>query len=71
MHEYKMKRVGDSVNIGTHPLPAWTRALWRLVPSKGIIIKHQRGLYTFGAGLPDDEIRYLYSLIRRSLAGKM
>lgn len=71
MHEYKMKRVGDSVNTGTHPLPAWARTLWRLAPSKGITVKHKSGLYTFGAGLPDDEIRYLYSLIRRSLAGKL
>jgi hypothetical protein len=28
----------------------------------------QSGLYTFGAGLPDEEVGYLYSFIKRALA---
>jgi hypothetical protein len=42
----------------------------RLAKSKGVTLKHRGGLYTFAAGLPDDEVKYLYSVIRRALAGR-
>lgn len=53
------------------PLPGWAMALTRLGKSKGVTLKHRGGLYTFAAGLPDDEVRYLYSLIRQALAGRV
>ena len=39
----------------------------RLVASKGITVKCRKGLFTFGAGLPDDEVRYLHALVVRAL----
>ncbi len=56
----------DSVGSGK-PSPRWIDALARLSQSKGITIKHRRGVFTFGSNLPDEEIKYLYSLIRRAL----
>ena len=50
--------------------PMKTFSLMSLKKSKGVTIKHQRGLYTFGAGLPDDEVIYLYGLVCQALAGK-
>jgi len=63
-----MNASGDSALRPVRPIPVWAAALARLSKSKGITIKHRRGLYTFGAGLPDEEIKYLYSLVRRALA---
>ncbi|PKN70001.1 MAG: hypothetical protein CVU43_18295 [Chloroflexi bacterium HGW-Chloroflexi-5] len=71
IHQYRMKRPGAMVNTGTRPLPAWAKMLSRLGQSKGVAVKHRGGIYTFGAGLPDDEIKYLYSLILRAIAGKI
>jgi hypothetical protein len=48
--------------------PAWLRALGSLATSKGITVKSRSGLVTFGAGLPDDEIRYLWAIISSTLA---
>lgn len=62
-----MKSSADNTVRPMRPLPSWAAALASLARSKGITIKHRRGLYTFGAGLPDEEVKYLYSLIRRSL----
>jgi hypothetical protein len=42
--------------------------LSRWVPSPGITVKSRRGLITFGAGLPEDELRYLHSVLRSALA---
>jgi hypothetical protein len=39
-------------------------AVSQLVHPAAITIKTQRGLTTFGQGLADDEIRYVYSLVR-------
>ena len=51
-------------------LPSWLlTALRRLAKSKGIIVKCRNGLVVFGAGLPDEEIRYLYAVVGRALAG--
>jgi len=49
--------------------PRWLSALRRLVPSKGIIVKSRSGLISFGAGLPDEEIRYLHAVVARALGG--
>jgi hypothetical protein len=49
-------------------LPAWLLSgLRRLAKSKGIVVKCRNGLVTLGAGLPDEEIRYLYALVARAL----
>lgn len=49
-------------------LPSWLLAgLRSLARSKGIIVKCRTGLVTFGAGLPDDEVRYLYAVVLRAL----
>ncbi|SEL99189.1 hypothetical protein SAMN04489760_10236 [Syntrophus gentianae] len=58
--------------FGTQPPvpPRWLKALNRLNKSQGVIVKHREGLLTFGAGLPDEEIRYLQTTIKRALSGK-
>ncbi|MCX5733688.1 MAG: hypothetical protein NTW68_05120 [candidate division NC10 bacterium] len=47
--------------------PRWLAVMRRFVASKGITVKSRKGLFTFGAGLPDDEVRYLHALIVRAL----
>jgi len=47
--------------------PGWARALRRLVPSKGVIVKTRSGLIPVGAGLPDDEVRWLHAVVARAL----
>jgi hypothetical protein len=44
----------------------WLR---HLVKSKGVLVKSKKGIVAFGAGLPDGEVRYLYSLVKRALGG--
>ncbi len=52
-------------------LPNWVLAgLRSLTASKGIIIKTRNGLVTFGAGLPDDEVRYLHAVVLRALGAQ-
>jgi hypothetical protein len=51
-------------------IPRWLTALGSLVPSKGITVKCTSGLFTFGAGLPDEEVRYLHSIVKRALGGR-
>jgi len=45
--------------------------LSRFATGKGVTIKTRQGLTTFGQGLPDAEIRYLHSVVRRALAGDL
>jgi hypothetical protein len=40
--------------------PAWMR---RLVKSRGVQVKCRQGIVAFGAGLPDDEVRYLHAIV--------
>jgi hypothetical protein len=49
--------------------PRWLSRLNKLVKSRGVTLKCRSGLVTFGAGLPDEEVSYLYGLIKRALAG--
>ena len=49
--------------------PRWLAVLRRLVKSKGVIVKCRSGLIAFGAGLPDEEIRYLHAIVARTLGG--
>ena len=50
-----------------YPAFSW---LGRMIGSGGITIKAQRGIYSFAAGLPDDEVLYLYQLTKNALGGK-
>ena len=54
---------------GDRMTPRWLRTLARFAQSKGITVKGKGGLVTFGVGLTDEEVRYLYSIIKRALAG--
>ncbi|HEY3378293.1 MAG TPA: hypothetical protein VGL77_12445 [Armatimonadota bacterium] len=38
-----------------------------LFDSKGVSLKAKNGLYTLGAGLPDDEVAYLATAIKHAL----
>ncbi|MDD2229700.1 MAG: hypothetical protein PHY48_09840 [Candidatus Cloacimonetes bacterium] len=60
----KTNRMGQSNSYYTNSyIPAWMARLQRFVRSKGIIVKSREGIFYIGAGLPDDELVYLYSLI--------
>jgi hypothetical protein len=48
--------------------PAWVR---RLVKSSGVQVKCRQGIVAFGAGLPDDEVRYLHALVKGVLIENM
>ncbi len=49
--------------------PGWLRALRRLVPSKGVVIRTRTDTLAFGHGLPDDEVLYIHALVLRALGG--
>ena len=51
----------------TGSLPKWVEMLARLAKSKGVTVKSKAGLISFAAGLPDDEVCYLYNIVRRAL----
>jgi len=48
-------------------LAAW---LAKFARGHGLTVKTRTGLTSFGAGLDDDEIRYLHSIVRRTLHGR-
>jgi hypothetical protein len=50
--------------------PRWLAVVRQLVKSKGVIVKCRSGLATFGAGLPDDEVRYRYAVVGRALGSR-
>jgi hypothetical protein len=62
---YSRSRPAASASPITPVEPEWLR---RLVKSKGVLVKCKKGIVAFGAGLPDDEVRYLYTLVKRALA---
>lgn len=51
------------------PSSWWVRGIERSASAKGITIKSRKGIHTFGAGLPDEELIYLHALIQRRLTG--
>jgi len=57
----------DATMLDGKPLPAWVQKLARLAGTPGITAVSDQGTVTFGAGLPPEEIAYLYALIRRAL----
>jgi hypothetical protein len=48
-------------------LARWLMRLKPLATSQGVMFKTTRGLVTVAAGLPDEEVRYLYGLIAQTL----
>ncbi len=68
-----MKKLKDFGNTGTprlpdgRPVPKILLTLIRLVPSQGITARSDRVAVNFGNGLRDDELAYLYALIRKIL----
>jgi hypothetical protein len=59
--------VASAGSGGTGPLPRWVLAIVALMPSGGVILKTRMGWFTFGAGLPDDEVMYLHHVVRQAL----
>jgi len=49
------------------PVPRWISWLRKLARSKGIIIKSKQSFYSFGGGLPDEEVYHIYTLVRHYL----
>ena len=68
-----MKKLKDFGDTGTprlpdgRPVPKILLTLMRLMPSPGITARSDKVAVNFGKGLPDDEIAYLYALIRKIL----
>lgn len=58
-------------DVQAAPPQSWLQALLSgLVKSKGITVKSKKGIFTFGAGLPDEEVIYLYGIVTRALAAR-
>ena len=59
----------DSVKVGqrSERLLGW---LAQLARGRGLTVKTRTGLTSFGAGLEDDEVRYLHDVVRRALQGR-
>jgi hypothetical protein len=51
-------------------VPQWLGSLKKLVKSKGVVVKSKKGFIYFGAGLPDEEVRYLYWVAKRTLGAE-
>jgi hypothetical protein len=47
--------------------PGWMRVLKGLVPGRGVMVKTRKDVISFGAGVPDDEVRYLHAIVVRAL----
>jgi len=50
--------------------PKWVQIIKKFVKSRGIIIKSREGIITFGEGLPDEEVVYLYNIVKKRVKGK-
>jgi hypothetical protein len=60
-------QVRSRVPRSMQSLPSWFKWIYGIIPSKGITVKSRTGLHVFAAGLPDDEVEYLHSIITRAL----
>ena len=69
----RLERYGGSPGQGTGESlfsSRWLKWIAKMAKSKGITVKTGRGFVTFGTGLSDDEVRYLYSLVKAAISGK-
>ena len=65
-----LKDVGDTGTprfSGGRPMPKILLALMRMAPSQGITARSDKMALTFGAGLPEEELAYLYALILKTV----
>jgi hypothetical protein len=70
--EQKVKDMGHSsseYSSAEARVLRWVSRLSRFVAGRGVTIKTRDGMTTFGEGLSDDEVRYVYSAVRRALLG--
>ena len=65
-HQWMESTGANSAAVGprTERVLGW---LTQLSPGHGLTVKTRTGLTSFGAGLDDDEIRYLHDVVRRAL----
>jgi hypothetical protein len=69
--EQKIAETGGHISARTRDRALrWATTVARMARSKGITVKSRHGLFTFGAGLPDDEIRYLRQILTYALIGE-
>ena len=47
----------------------WLKEKAKDLPSKGIVVKTRSALHVFAAGLRNDEVRYIHSVLRQALVG--
>jgi hypothetical protein len=66
MH-YQRTRVPLTFPYENHSQNWWFKLIKKVVKSQGITIKTKRGIYSFGAGLDDMEVKYLFSIVKDSL----
>ncbi len=68
--EESLKKIKSSMGSAANATSNWwVRGIERSASAKGITIKSRKGIHTFGAGLPDEELIYLHALIQRRLTG--
>jgi hypothetical protein len=60
----------QSISAPYTPIPRWVSWIKTYSRSKGIFIKTQADIYSFGEGLPDEEVYHLYTLVRNYLKPK-
>jgi hypothetical protein len=66
--EQQARKAYPSAEPTLHPrIERLLAALTRFARGKGVTVKTRTGLTTFGRGLDDAEVRYLYSVVRRAL----
>lgn len=46
----------------------WFKLLRHFSRSKGVQIKSKKGIHSFGCGLPEDEVKYLFSVVTDALS---
>ena len=53
----------------TQDMPSWVKWLSGKIPSKGITVKSRTGFHVFAAGLPDAEVEFIQSIVKKALLG--
>jgi hypothetical protein len=67
-HRYYQSRLNQAHGIETSANALkWLNFIQKMSKSKGVIVKSRKGLFTFGAGLSDDEVTYLHWRVRQAV----
>jgi hypothetical protein len=69
--EQKLVQAGHDAGSLNPRMERWMAAATRWTKGRGVIVKSRQGLTSFGQDLEDDEIRYLQTVVRRALVGRM